>query len=91
MNIQMLWLTLTLCTIINYVILLAWFLLFLAARKEMKSIHGIALRLSDEQFDAIHYAGMAIYKVGILLFNLVPAIAMVVADSDVVSGLWPFA
>jgi hypothetical protein len=32
--------------------------------------------LSVEQFDALHYAGMALYKVGILLLNLVPYIAL---------------
>jgi len=35
-------------------------------------------RLSDEQFDAIHYGGMSIYKIGILLFNLVPFIVLCV-------------
>ena len=28
------------------------------------------------QFDALHYAGIALYKIGILLFNLVPYIAL---------------
>jgi len=29
-------------------------------------------RLSREQFDGLHYAGMSIFKIGIILFNLVP-------------------
>jgi hypothetical protein len=28
--------------------------------------------------DAIHYAGMAIYKIGIILFNLVPYVALLI-------------
>ena len=28
-------------------------------------------RLSNEQFDALHYGRMAIFKIGIILFNLV--------------------
>ena len=32
--------------------------------------------ICQEQFDALHYAGMALYKVGILLLNLVPYIAL---------------
>ena len=28
------------------------------------------------QFDAIHYAGMTVFKLGIILFNLVPYIAL---------------
>jgi hypothetical protein len=29
-----------------------------------------------ESFDAIHYAGLAVYKIGIILLNLVPLIAL---------------
>ena len=31
-----------------------------------------------EQFNAIHYAGMAIYKIGVLLFSVVPYVALVI-------------
>jgi len=34
--------------------------------------------MSDEQFDALHYLGMSIYKIGILLFNLVPFIVLLI-------------
>ena len=37
---------------------------------------GRWFRLSDEQFDSLHYLGMSIYKIGILLFNLVPFIVL---------------
>jgi len=33
--------------------------------------YGRWFHLSVEQFDALHYAGMALFKIGILLFNLV--------------------
>ena len=29
-----------------------------------------------EQFDMLHYAGMSVYKIGIILLNLVPYIAL---------------
>jgi hypothetical protein len=32
--------------------------------------------LSVEQFDMLHYAGMSIFKIGILLLNVVPYIAL---------------
>lgn len=64
------------CTVINYGILLVWFLMFVFARDWMRRFHGRWFRLSDEQFDALHYAGMAIYKIGILLFNLVPLVVL---------------
>ncbi|HEX2928692.1 MAG TPA: hypothetical protein VHV54_03200 [Candidatus Binatia bacterium] len=33
-------------------------------------------RLSVEQFDMLHYAGMSLFKIGILLLNLVPYTAL---------------
>jgi hypothetical protein len=40
---------------------------------EPKSFGGF--QLSVDQFDMLHYAGMAIFKIGIILLNLVPYIA----------------
>jgi hypothetical protein len=41
-----------------------------------KSRHGRWFRLSVEQYDAINYIGMAPFKLGIILFNLVPYVAL---------------
>ena len=68
--------TLLWCAVLNYGVLLVWFLAFLLARDGMRRLHGRWFRLSSEQFDALHYAGMSIYKIGILLFNLVPYVAL---------------
>ena len=38
--------------------------------------YGRWFHLSVEQFDVMHYAGMALFKIGILLFHLVPYIAL---------------
>ena len=62
--------------LINYGILLLWFLIFTVAHDWMQRLHGRWFRLSQASFDAINYAGMAAYKIGILLFNLVPLIAL---------------
>ena len=62
--------------LINYGVLMVWFLVFIVAHDWMYLLHGRWFRLSIEQFDTIHYAGMAIYKIGILLFNLVPWISL---------------
>ncbi|HZR82920.1 MAG TPA: hypothetical protein VFD92_17625 [Candidatus Binatia bacterium] len=64
------------CTAMNYAILVVWFLVFVAARDRLRAIHTSWFRLGDEQFDALHYAGMAAYKIGILTFNLVPLVAL---------------
>jgi hypothetical protein len=64
------------CAVINYSILLWWFLVFSLARNWLYRLHGRWFQLPAERFDAIHYAGMAIYKIGIFLFNLAPWIAL---------------
>jgi hypothetical protein len=49
---------------------------FSLAHDWMFRLHGRWFRLTTAQFDAIHYAGMAVYKVGITLLNLVPLVAL---------------
>jgi len=58
------------CLVINYGVLLAWFLVFRLAHGWLFRLHSRWFRLSEERFDAIHYGGMAGYKIGILLFNV---------------------
>jgi hypothetical protein len=64
------------CTILNYAVLLLWFMVFVLAHDRMRRLHGRWIQLSAAQFDALHYAGMTVYKVGILLLNLVPYVAL---------------
>ncbi len=64
------------CTVVNYAVLFVWFGIFVFARGWLYRLHGRWFRLSQEEFDRIHYAAMAAYKIGILLFNLVPLIAI---------------
>lgn len=64
------------CAAINYSVLLLWFLFFRFAHDKMFRFHSRWFRIPAEQFDAIHYTAMAIYKIGIILFNLVPYIAL---------------
>jgi hypothetical protein len=71
--------TLLWCAIINYGILLVWFIAFLLAHDWMYTFHGRWFRLTVEQFDMVHYAGMAMFKIGILLLNLVPFVALEVS------------
>ena len=64
------------CVIINYEILLIWFLFFILAHDWMYLLHSRWFHISVDQFDMLHYAGMAIFKIGILLFNVVPYLAL---------------
>lgn len=74
---------LLLCLIFNYVILLWWFGVFVFAHGWLLRIHTRWFRITEEQFDAIHYAGLAFYKIGILLLNLVPWIALLISSRHV--------
>jgi len=64
------------CLGINYGVMLVWFGVFVYAHDWMYRLHARWFKLPVETFDAIHYAGLAIYKIGVLLFNLVPLIAL---------------
>jgi hypothetical protein len=64
------------CTVINYAVLIVWFLAFVLAGNWLFGMHGRFFRLTREHFDALHYGGMAVYKIGILLFNVVPLVAL---------------
>ncbi|PVZ89842.1 hypothetical protein C9426_00230 [Serratia sp. S1B] len=69
-------------TLINYAILMAWFLLFVFARQFLKRLQSSLFNLSDNTFDVIHYSGIAFYKIAIIMFNLVPWIAMTLARNS---------
>jgi hypothetical protein len=62
--------------VINYAFLFVWFLLFTRAHDWMYGVHGHWFKLSVERFDAIHYGGMAMLKIGILMFALGPYLAL---------------
>lgn len=64
------------CTVINVSLLIWWAAIFWLAHDWMYSYHRKIAKLSVEAFDAIHYGGIALYKLGILLFNLVPYLAL---------------
>jgi len=64
------------CAGINYAILLVWFGVFICAHGWMYRLHARWFKLSVETFDAIHYGAMAVYKIGVLLLNVTPLVAL---------------
>ncbi|MGD8414466.1 MAG: hypothetical protein PVF33_09550, partial [Candidatus Latescibacterota bacterium] len=62
--------------LINWAVLLFWVIFLNVAHNLMYRMHSSFLQLSVEDFDAIHYKCMALYKVGIILFNLAPYLAL---------------
>ena len=64
------------CTVINIGLLLWWFLFITLAHDWTYRLHSKWFKLSVEEFDTIQYAGMALFKIGILLLNIVPYLAL---------------
>ena len=64
------------CVGINYAVLLIWFGAFVYAHDWMYRLHTRWFKLSVETFDAIHYAGMSVYKIAVIVLNLVPLVAL---------------
>ena len=66
------------CSIINYSVLILWVVLFVFAHDTMKNLNDKLLRRKIEHFDTLHYAGIGLYKIGIILFNIVPWVVLVI-------------
>ena len=64
------------CTVIDFGILMLWFLFFFMAHDWMYRMHRKWYNISVDRFDTIHYAGIAFFKILILTFNLVPYLAL---------------
>jgi hypothetical protein len=62
--------------VINYGVLLIWFAAFTLAHDRIYALHHRWFSISREAFDALHYGGMAVYKIGVLLLNLAPLVAL---------------
>ena len=65
-------------TAINYGVLIAWFGVFVCAHDWLYRTHTRWFKLSPENFDALNYGGVAIYKIGVMLLNLVPLVALLI-------------
>lgn len=64
------------CVGINYGVLLVWFAVFVFAHDWLYRLHARWFKLPVESFDALHYAGMSVYKIGVIVLNLVPLVAL---------------
>ena len=62
--------------LINYAILIVWFGVFVFFHDFLYAMHGRWFDIEKKSFDALHYGGMAIYKILVLVFNIVPLIVI---------------
>lgn len=64
------------CLCLNLAVLVVGFWLLMLPHTWLYRLWGRWVRLPPEQFEAINYAALALYKVGIILFNVVPYVAL---------------
>ncbi len=66
------------CTLINLVVLLWWWGWLAIAGDFVYRIHGdlFQVQISRPVFDALHYGGMGLFKMLVLVFNLVPYLVL---------------
>lgn len=62
--------------VLNIVLLLVWAGLFVFARAWMIRLHSRWFKLSPEVFDAMHYAGMGLYKIAIWMLFIIPYLVL---------------
>ncbi len=76
MNLELIRTALGWAVILNILLLMLWFALFLLGRDLMLRLHGRWFKLSPEVFDAMHYAGMGMYKLAIWMLLLIPYLVL---------------
>ncbi len=64
------------CTVINYGILLLWFVLIVGFRSPFNRLFGKLFALPEDHINALMFQGMTFYKLSVFIFNLVPLIAL---------------
>jgi hypothetical protein len=68
-------------TLINMIVLFLWVIFISIAHDFTYRIHCGIFKISIEQFDAIHYGGIIAFKLGWVLYNLAPYLAMRIVGS----------
>lgn len=76
MNVETLTAVLGWCTLINFGLLLYWALFIIFAHDWTYRMHSRWFKLSPEKFDSLHYSLMGFFKMGVIIFNLVPYLAL---------------
>lgn len=64
------------CSIINYTILILWFLFFRFARPQLQFLIEKAMNIKTDSFEIFHLFGISLYKMIIITFFVVPAVVL---------------
>lgn len=64
------------CAVLNMGILLWWYAFLTLAHDWTYRCHCRFMRISEAQFDQIHYQGLMWFKLLVFFFNIVPYLAL---------------
>jgi len=64
------------CIVINFGVLLYWFLFLRFAHDWVYQMQSRWFRISETRFDEIHYTAFAYYKLSVFIFVVVPYLAL---------------
>jgi len=64
------------CFIYGFVLLLFWFVMFLAAGGWMYDFHSAMFDITEHEFDVMNYCGMGLLKILVFVGFLIPYIAI---------------
>ena len=64
------------CAVLNYGLLILWFVLGLIARPLLMGLCQKAFRISEETYDRGMFYGIMYYKLGVILLTVIPYIAL---------------
>lgn len=70
------------CTIINVSLLLISSLMLMLAADFVYGVHGQLFHMTKESFDVVIYSLLGGYKILILVFNLVPYVALQIIEKN---------
>ena len=70
------------CTLLNYGVLIVWFALFSLGYDWIYRLQSSWFPMSKENYDVANYLAMATYKILVLVFNLIPYIALRLTASE---------
>ena len=69
------------CWIYGFVLLLIWFVFFMAMPQLIYGLHGTMFGLAPHELNVIHYCGMGLTKLIVVCFFFVPWLAIKTSTS----------
>jgi hypothetical protein len=70
------------CIVLNFALLLWWVLWMILAHEWVYQLQSLVVDISIQQMNVIHYGAMAFYKILIIVFNVIPYLAMKVVHKN---------